>query len=69
MQEKAKSLANQTNIYGNASEPSSASVLHKMYLGIKLQPMNSFVLELILELFWGKNRACGQILLYLRNVT
>lgn len=56
-------------MYGNASEPSSASVLHKMHLGIKLQAVNSLILELISELFRGKNRAGGQILLYLRNVT
>lgn len=45
------------------------SVLRKLYLGIKLQPVNWLVLELILELFQGKNRADIQVLLYLKNVT
>lgn len=45
------------------------SVLRKLYLGIKLQPVNLLVLELILELFQGKNRADIQVLLYLKNVT
>lgn len=45
------------------------SVSRKLYLGIKLQPVNLLVLELILELFQGKNRADIQVLLYLKNVT
>lgn len=45
------------------------SVSRKLYLGIKLQPVNWLVLELILELFQGKNRADIQVLLYLKNVT
>lgn len=45
------------------------SVSRKLYLGIKLQPVNWLVLELILELFQGKNRADIQVQLYLKNVT